>query len=126
MPHQCVRCGKMHEDGSQELLKGCECGGKFFFFIRKEKLEEVKKLSVSLTEEEKAQIEKDVIEIIGAEMDPSQPVVLDLENIRVLKPGKYELDIVELFRKKPLIYKMGEGTYIIDLASSFEEIKEEE
>jgi len=123
MPHQCVRCGTLYEDGSQELLKGCECGGRFFFFIKKENLEQAKKLSVELTEKEKKQIEEDVVDIIGTEIDPMQPVVLDLENIRILKPGKYEIDLVELFSKKPLIYKMGEGTYVIDLASSFEKKK---
>ncbi|MBS3143917.1 hypothetical protein J4446_03535, partial [Candidatus Woesearchaeota archaeon] len=32
MPHQCVRCGNMYEDGSEEILKGCSCGSRFFFF----------------------------------------------------------------------------------------------
>jgi len=120
MPHQCVRCGTMYDDGSKELLSGCQCGGRFFFFIRKKNLEEAQKVTVNLSSEEKAQIEKDVMDIVGTS-DPDEPVVLDLENIRVLKPGKYELDIVELFKNKPLVYKMGEGTYVIDLASSFEE-----
>jgi len=120
MPHQCVRCGIMYDDGSKELLSGCQCGGRFFFFIRKKNLEEAQKVTVNLSSEEKAQIEKDVMDIVGTS-DPDEPVVLDLENIRVLKPGKYELDIVELFKNKPLVYKMGEGTYVIDLASSFEE-----
>lgn len=119
MPHQCVRCGKFYEDGSKELLSGCECGGRFFFFIRQKNLEEAQKITVNLTKSEKEQIEHDVLDIVGSSED-DQPVVLDLENIRILKPGKYELDIVELFKNKPLVYKMGEGTYVIDLASSFE------
>ena len=119
MPHQCVRCGKLYEDGSKELLSGCSCGGRFFFFIRKKQLEETRKITVHLTKSEKEQIEKDVMDIVGS-VEDDQPVVLDLENIRVLKPGKYELDIVELFKNKPLVYKMGEGTYVIDLAASFE------
>lgn len=119
MPHQCVRCGKFYEDGSKELLSGCECGGRFFFFIRQKNLEEAQKITVNLTKSEKEQIEHDVLDIVGS-LEDDQPVVLDLENIRILKPGKYELDIVELFKNKPLVYKMGEGTYVIDLASSFE------
>jgi len=122
MPHQCVRCGKFYEDGSKELLSGCECGGRFFFFIRKKNLEEAQKITVNLTKSEKEQIEHDVLDIVGS-LEDDQPVVLDLENIRILKPGKYELDIVELFKNKPLVYKMGEGTYVIDLASSFEVAK---
>ncbi|MBI3034139.1 hypothetical protein HYY72_03185, partial [Candidatus Woesearchaeota archaeon] len=48
-----------------------------------------------------------------------EPVFLDLETIRVLKPGKYELDLVQLFKNEPLIYKIDEGKYVIDLVRSF-------
>jgi len=35
MPHQCLKCGKVFEEGSAELLKGCsECGGNRFFFTK--------------------------------------------------------------------------------------------
>jgi predicted nucleic acid-binding Zn-ribbon protein len=57
-------------------------------------------------------------------VDIEQPVILDLETVRVLGPGKFEIDIVNLFRKdRPLIYKLEEGKYIIDLATSFEKWK---
>ena len=36
------------------------------------------------------------------------------------KPGKYEISLVDLFSGKPLVFKVGEGKYVIDLASSFE------
>ncbi|MCH7515305.1 MAG: hypothetical protein IH947_15395, partial [Bacteroidetes bacterium] len=36
-----------------------------------------------------------------------------------LGEGKFEIDIVNLFKRdRPLIYKMGEGKYIIDLSST--------
>ena len=123
MPHQCVRCGVMYEDGDNTVLKGCECGGKLFFFIKKERLEQVQKATVNLTVEEKEQIEKDVYDFVGSEVDKSEPVVLDLESVRVLKPGKYELDLVHLFKKDPLIFKVGEGKYFIDILSTFAELK---
>ncbi|MCA9459351.1 MAG: hypothetical protein KC550_02270 [Nanoarchaeota archaeon] len=48
--------------------------------------------------------------------DSDVPIILKLENIRVLSPGKYEIDINQLMKKdKPLIYKVQDGTYIIDL-----------
>lgn len=118
MPHQCVRCSKVYVDGSKELLEGCSCGGKFFFYIKKENMKEVEKLTEGLTEDDKKQIEKDVLNIVGVEDE--KPVVLDLESIRVLKPGKYELDLVDLFKGKPLIYKIEDGKYIIDVASTFQ------
>jgi hypothetical protein len=118
MPHQCVRCGKLYDDGSKEILKGCACGGHFFFFVKEDELKKVEEITVNLSEEDKEQIEKDVLDIIGIE-DTDKPVILDLESIRILKPGKYELDIVELFKGKPLVYKIEDGKYIIDLASTF-------
>jgi predicted nucleic acid-binding Zn-ribbon protein len=118
MPHQCVRCGLFYDDGSKEILKGCTCGGKLFFFVKKERLEEIKKASVKLSKKQKKQIEADVFDIIGF-TEKAEPVVLDLEAIRVLKPGKYELDLVNLFRDQPLIYKLDEGKYVIDLPESF-------
>lgn len=36
MPHQCLKCGKVFEEGSSQLLKGCpDCGGNRFFFTKK-------------------------------------------------------------------------------------------
>ena len=55
----------------------------------------------------------------GLNEEPETPVILDLESVKVLAPGKFEIDVVNLFSKKrPLIYKLGEGKYIIDLAST--------
>lgn len=35
MPHQCLKCGHVFEEGSSQLLKGCpECGGNRFFFTK--------------------------------------------------------------------------------------------
>ncbi len=119
MPHQCVRCGTFYDDGSTEILKGCKCSGKLFFFVKKEKLEEIKSAQISLSKQEKKQIEKDVFDLIGITDIQDQPVVLDFESIRILKPGKYELDLVNLFKDRPLIYKLSEGKYVIDLPESF-------
>lgn len=119
MPHQCVRCGKIYADGSSELLKGCGCGGKFFFFMKEKDLEKARELTVSLTKKEREQIEQDVLELAGEDFDQSKPVILDLESIRVSKPGKYELDLIDLFKGKPLVYRLEEGKYVIDLASTF-------
>ena len=125
MPHQCVRCSTFYEDGSKELLKGCSCGGKLFFFIKKEKIEEMKKIAegIDISKEDREQIEHDVFDLVGSEMDADQPVVLDLEAIRVLRPGKYELDLVHLFKKEPLIFKLEDGKYMIDIAQSFSKFR---
>ncbi|HLC55297.1 MAG TPA: Zn-ribbon containing protein [Candidatus Nanoarchaeia archaeon] len=130
MPHQCVKCGRLFEDASQELLQGCgSCGGKFFFFMKKKDVETVKEATAKLTEHDKKQLEKDALDLIGEEAGeegeaPEQPVVLDLESIRMLKPGKFEIDLVDIFKGRPLVYKLEDGKYIIDIASSFRERKD--
>jgi predicted nucleic acid-binding Zn-ribbon protein len=125
MPHQCVRCNAFYEDGNEAVLKGCSCGAKLFFFIRKERLEKLKKVEEApapVSVEERKQIEEDVLNVLGVE-EPEEPVVLDLESVRVLKPGKYEIDLVHLFKGEPLIFKLADGKYIIDIAETLRRMK---
>jgi uncharacterized protein len=124
MPHRCVRCGSMFADGAQEILKGCTCGSRLFFFVR-QKDKKAEEVLDNLSIDEKKQIEKDVYDIAGIDKKDDTPVVLDLESINITKPGKFEIDLVNLFNKKnPLIYKLEEGKYIIDLAESFKRNKQ--
>ncbi len=124
MPHQCVRCNEFYEDGSAEILTGCKCGSRLFFYINKKKLEAAQKKREEfekLDVKDKKKIEEDVYDIIGTEMEKDNtPVVLDFEAIRISQPGKFELDLVKLFDKKnPLVYRLGEGKYVIDIAETF-------
>ena len=128
MPHQCVKCGVFFEDGSDEILKGCSsCGGKLFFYVKKEKAAMLKaQKAVELSKEERAQIEEDVYDIIGNEIDRDKPVVLDIESINILKPGQYELDLVHLFKEKePLVYRLEDGKYMVDLIETFKKFRKE-
>jgi predicted nucleic acid-binding Zn-ribbon protein len=112
----------MFPDGAQEILKGCSCGARLFFYIKKKHIDEGKKLISNLTEEDKEHIESDIAEILHIKKeDGDRPVVLDVEAIRVMKPGQYELDLVHLFKKDPLIIKLDEGKYMIDLSQAFAE-----
>ncbi|MDP1728909.1 MAG: Zn-ribbon containing protein [archaeon] len=173
MPNQCVHCGKLYPDGNKEILVGCSCGSRFFYFIKKEyydklinqakgenpenlakevdsliseepvvikqqikqpkviaseapkertkTITEIKQTIDEINKMDKAKMESDVREIIGVSEKEEVPVILDLESIKVIKPGKFEIDVVNLFNKKrPLIYKLEEGKYIIDLASTLE------
>ena len=120
MPHQCVRCNTMYPDGAQEILKGCSCGARLFFYIKKKHVEEGKTMISNFSKEEKDQIEKDVTEILNIKNeDKNKPVVLDLESVRISGPGKYELDLVHMFKNDPLVVTLEEGKYVIDLAQVF-------
>lgn len=130
MPHQCVHCKKIISAGSKEILEGCaKCGGRFFFYVKDEQLEKIKEQPViEIPEQDKKKVEQDVREMAGI-TDEEAPVILDLESVRAVGSGKFEIDLANLFRKdRPLIYKMEEGKYIIDLSStmkkSAKEIKE--
>ena len=126
MPHQCVKCSRMLSAASRELLDGCkDCGSHFFFYIRENQLEEIKKNPVKIPEEEKKHVEKEIREMAGITQEDA-PVILDIESIRVTGPGKFEIDLVNIFSKKrPLIYKLEEGKYIIDLASTMDKSAKE-
>lgn len=117
MPYRCVRCGKIYDDTAQEILKGCSCGCHYFFFFKAKEIEE--KIE-PLTREEREEIIKDIEEMIP---QVERPVVLDLETIRVSKPGKFEIDLINLFKGNPVIFKVEEGKYIIDIASTFQLLK---
>ena len=125
MPHQCVRCATFYDDGSQEILKGCACGGKLFFYVKKSALEKAKlAIPKNMPTEAKQQIEKDIYDMIGHDPAEDNPVVLDFESINILQEGKFEIDLVNLFSKdKPLVYKLAEGKYMIDVAASFDKTK---
>lgn len=123
MAYKCVHCSAVYKDGSEEILKGCSnCNGKFFFYIKEEKLREIinkEEEEPDLTVTEKNQIEQDVRDIAGIK-DEDTPVFLDFESVKIMKPGKYLLDLGKLFATEgPKIYKLEDGKYIIDLIAKF-------
>jgi len=63
---------------------------------------------------DKKRVEEDVRSILKIE-DDEKPVILDLESVRVLSPGKFEIDIVSLMNRRPIVFKLSEGKYVIDI-----------
>lgn len=121
MPHQCVGCSKILDVGSKEILEGCNsCGGKFFFYIRDEQAAKMREAGsepiIEISNTDKKKVERDVREILKVE-DDEKPVILDLESVRVLGPGRFELDIVALLNRKPIVFKESEGRYTIDIGN---------
>lgn len=103
----------MHADDSNYLLNGCdECGSKFFFFIREEVAQKLDELP-DLSKKELEEIERDVRDIIP-ESVKRETVVLDLEAIRIIKPGKYKIDVSNLFKQNPVVIRIGAGKYELD------------
>ncbi len=119
MPYQCTKCSRIIPSATREIIEGCSnCNSHFFFYIREDQFEKIKDRKIEIPEEERDAIEKDIREMAGI-TDKETPVILDIESIRVTGEGKFEIDLVNLFNKeRPLIYKLDEGKYIIDLAST--------
>jgi predicted nucleic acid-binding Zn-ribbon protein len=73
MPHQCLKCGLIFEEGSAQLLKGCpDCGGNRFFFT-KEPLDKNERNKI--TEKVGKDINTAILELMGEQgkdmVDPS-------------------------------------------------------
>ena len=113
MPHQCLKCEKTYDNSGDVIIEGCpNCGSKLFLFIKK--IPEIQE-EIELTKAQKDIILKEVEDFVDIK-ETDGPVIFKLENVRVLAPGKYEIDINQLMKKeKPAIYKIQDGTYVIDL-----------
>jgi len=116
MPHQCVRCGSIYEDNASEIMSGCSCGSKLFYYLPKDKIESLKS-RWHKSKEAGSGAETEVLEIID-ESSEIHPALLETGSIRVEAPGKYELDLVRLFNDKVPIFEISEGKFILDLKSA--------
>ena len=67
MPHQCLKCGMVFEEGSSQLLKGCpSCSGNRFFYT-KEPLDE--KARNTITEKVGKDLNSAIMELMGTDLD---------------------------------------------------------
>jgi len=118
MPSKCTKCGKLYEEGSDIIFKGCECGNKLFFYYKKisdEEAEELKK-------EGATEIESEVEEILGVKKEEKDEGESDIWNIKV-EEGVFKIDIASLMQGKPIIASGEEGRYVVSLSSAFKKVK---
>ncbi len=118
MPHKCVKCGREFADGSTEILKGCpSCAGKKFLYVREEErhADVLEEKPMELLVEEKR--EAGVLEVRPPRSQ--LPEFYDrIESIRILGPGRYELNIEKLAESDELVVGLGkEGQYAVDISS---------
>ena len=67
MPHQCLKCGKIFEEGSSTVLKGCpDCSGNRFFFT-KEPLDD--KEREEIYNQSSKDINTKILDILGIDKD---------------------------------------------------------
>ncbi len=124
MPNKCTGCGKVHADDAPYLLKGCDkCGSKFFFYVRGESLKRAEKDINKLSKGDMKEIEDDIRFIIPEGRSKEETVVLDVEAIRVIRPGKYKIDVTNLFLQRPIVIRVGSGRYELDLSTLLTRLK---
>ncbi|RLF53512.1 MAG: hypothetical protein DRN24_00735 [Thermoplasmata archaeon] len=151
MPHQCLKCGRVFEEGSTQLLKGCpDCGGNRFFFT-KEPLDE--KQRERIREKTKDDIKSAILELIGSQDEDlfektgnwvkikprdirkamekhlsKEKTTMDKEDIKVITDENYRKTIIEKIKletdqsdKPETIDIERPGSYKIDLKGLLEE-----
>jgi hypothetical protein len=111
MVHICAGCGKVYPDSSEEILKGCSCGGKKFIFERPDAR---KKRPPVPTPEPKPEPCTTPDAVKADESDRFDRV----ESIRIIAPGTYELNIEKMAKTDERVVGLGgEGSYALDLLS---------
>ena len=103
MSHRCARCGRVYEDGDPEMLKGCSCGGKKFFYVKG-----IKNLEDVISE-------IDVVDESDTEDEGKEHV----ESIKMLNDGSYNLNLDLLLRRDEIIIEKKDGSYALHLPSFF-------
>ncbi|HJJ89794.1 MAG TPA: Zn-ribbon domain-containing protein [Methanocorpusculum sp.] len=118
MPHKCTQCGREFRDGSVEILRGCpSCGGKKFLYVS----EDVRNSDI-LEEKSIADIahetKQEILEI-REQVPASKPtdILERVESVRIVSPGKYELNLERLAMSQDIIIGVADGKYMLDLPS---------
>jgi len=112
MHHKCVKCGKIYEHASEEIINGCSCGSKLFYFVKSVDGKDGKKKTSEI--EYFYELEDD---------DNKEIMIFDIEAINIKSSGKYELNLDGLLQNNGLIYKYGDGKYSIDLDNNMKQLK---
>lgn len=112
MPHKCAHCKKIIEDGSPQLMTGCECGSKVFLYLRKD-YAQGEEDAVKILEKQEVP-EEDVEKIASRQIREGEIVTLDIENILQYGDGEFVLDLHSLMKGDPVVVKE-KGVYYIDI-----------
>lgn len=120
-----MNCGKEYDEDAQELVDGCSCGSTLFLY------QKMPDTSESGEQQEEPDVEEDEVmqeidEFLqevkedGATAHDSK-IRFDLQSIRVLEEGVYEIDLKKLLEREPLIVEVKDSKYFLHLASVFTE-----
>jgi len=98
VPHQCLKCGEIFEDGSPQLLKGCpNCGGNRFFYT-KEALDENAREQIQ--QEIGKDINEQLVDMLGSQ---SNDLVDNAGNWVNMKPKDIRKALSSHIKEKPVV-----------------------
>lgn len=119
MTHRCMNCGREYTEDDEELVEGCACGSNLFLYEQDAASDEPAQEDVD--EDEVMQEIDDYLDSIK-DNEPGAGdtnIRFDLQSIRVLEEGVYEIDLKKLLDEVPLIVEVKDGNYHLHLASVF-------
>src|SRR3989338_4726265 len=146
MPNKCTGCGHVYDNYAVELIKGCQCGSSIFIYQRvttadgrRPEPQQSKQTRprqtptasrgaspgpAAVNPREVAQKVQTAVEQFQDSGEPVSvdgvDVEFDMESIRVIEEGVYDINIKKLMQKEPLIVEIKEdGKYFVHLASIF-------
>ena len=121
MPHKCTNCEHIFEDGSVDILNGCpNCGwNKFLYVPAKPVVEDA--TDADTKDATDAEMQSDKVE----EKKEAVPD-MEVESIRILEKGSYELNLESLLEREEIIMSVKEdGRYLVHLPSVFDKGKKD-
>lgn len=136
MPHKCTECGKVHEDGSENIVKkGCDnCGNGTFSLVKRkedgankertpeeEESTDRKDATIADPDDERweeatsttsLEVEEDIEEV-------KEALSTQFESIRVLDRGKFQINLTQIGKDEDQIVSVREdGKYCINIAET--------
>jgi len=151
MPHECVSCGNVLDDGSDAVLEACpDCGDTTFSYVKE--VDDTAPTDEPTTQEyvdstaengEGEPEDEDIVEAessydrafggkLGADAEETGPdtrpeearreLMDQFETIRIVEPGSYELNLMNLYEEEEKIIALQEdGRYQVSFGSSIDD-----
>jgi hypothetical protein len=109
MPHQCLKCGRVFEEGSSQLLRGCpECSGNRFFFTKQPlNKNEREIISTEVKKDLSSKIMETLIEENNANLNKTG-------NWVTIKPNEIRKIIKEKINEKEIKLESQESIHVIN------------
>ncbi len=106
MCHQCIKCGCSYPEDSKEILQGCSCGGKAFYFVRDPNLTDYTKTSFEVVDFEHRDLDETRLE---GPMGNIESIDNNVSSNCTL------IDVDELLHKKEIIFSPEDGKYALNV-----------